>query len=726
MQFRFTVYSDVITPLGTTVNQPVGWKDCRLVLERHPDYHTLIEYFEGEFIFFGSGRALLQQIEDAQGPDAKPRIVIELSTTLNVWDELFDGIIDLSLLEEFSYGRQMYKMKVPIIRNDFWTKFINRKTIPVDLSADVDLDGNERTPISPINLAMPSQVINTYYRADMESANKSDRTPIQYDFDTSSGFRIGQIDLPIKIREEVEDVFILPASVLDTSGWGSNWGPNLTPNFTAKYKGTYAFEFNIILSTSPYTVPYGAGNKVSSALGIQIYRNGVSIGFATATDQGTDGLTGRTTYHYSNSFDLAVGESITYIIYSGIGVSDSYFIVFNDWFTGTGSFISITASTTFEDTAADSYKLLQAAESIISKMVGADDVVESTALSGCSGKYAIQKALQTRGYTLEEKPFAMSFDDFWQGINPILNLCLGYTSDDKIFIEDKAYAYNPEVSINLSNVSDIVRTYDLDKYYKTIQVGYYKGLSESAGGIDDPQTDATWRTRFSSIGKDEKLLSKLIAASLAIEQTRRNRVESGKDWRLDEEVFILALNDSDEIEVGTVFELVTNLLNYETRYNIRLSCARNFERWRNWFNGCLQHDLTQKFYYATGTGNRTMTSEVGVDDCDYGENPTLAENQDINVTSDAILIPKLYKFNHPLTISQYNTIKNSPNNAIGLSRGTDSHTPHFIQRLEYYLTKGRANFSVHLATAPTEENGFRLLEDGNYRLLEDGQRRLIN
>jgi len=90
------------------------------------------------------------------------------------------------------------------------------------------------------------------------------------------------------------------------------------------------------------------------------------------------------------------------------------------------------------------------------------------------------------------------------------------------------------------------------------------------------------------------------------------------------------------------------------------------------------------------------------------------------------MIPKLYTFKHPLTWGNYKTIRDNSQNAIGLSRGTDAYTPHFINKLKFFIKKGSADFEVLQATIPTLANGFRLLEDGNYRLLEDGERRLLN
>jgi len=690
MKFRFTIFNDSLAPDGVVVKTPIGWKECKLVLERHKDYHSLIEFFEGEFIFFGDAMDLLTAIETAEGPDARPIVVIEVSNQINVWEQVYSGIIDLSMLEEFAYGTAEYKIKIPIIRNDFWTKFINRKSVPVDLAASVDIDGNARTPIASTTIPMPSQAINAYYKAEMESANTTGRVPVEYNFNGSSLDSAGQIDLPIKKVQEVKNVSELPAMILNITGWGPSGNNSFAPNLVAKFKGTYVFEINMVMSTSPYSSPYAGGNKVAS-LALRIYLNGVLHDSASVSNLGVNGTDGRTIYNYSSTFDLNAGDSISYILALTGVITADYFIVFNDYFPGENSYITFEATTLFEDTECETFKIKDAAESILSKITAKDNVVESSALDSCYGKYSLQRGLQIRGYSLADKPFTMSFDDWWMGCNPILNLGLKYTEDDTIRIEKKSYFYNPSPSVSLSGVPNMVRTYDTDKFIKTVQIGYDKWSAESASGIDDPQTKRTWRTIFSSIGKDEKLLSKFIAASLAIEETRRQRIEESKDWRLDEEVFIIALNSDDEPELGTAFEAISNLLNADTRYNVRLSCARNFQRWLDYLSASLRHNIALEFEYSAGEGNTTMISELKTDDCENNGTVMATENGN-EQQQTPLFLPKEFSFAYPLSWTNYKTIRDNAERAIGVNS-----KPHFIVRLEYPLTTGKASFKTLLA-----------------------------
>lgn len=365
------------------------------------------------------------------------------------------------------------------------------------------------------------------------------------------------------------------------------------------------------------------------------------------------------------------------------------------------TYITIVADTTYESTATDSFLLRDAAESILSKIISRNNVVYSNYLgdetpTACAANFAIMKGLHVRGYTMADKPMFMSFDDWWNGANPIFNLGLGYETiggTEFIRIEDKGYFYDEDYSLTLSNVDKITRVYDRDRIFKSIEIGYEKWSAESASGIDDPQTKRTYNTRFKIIGKDEKILSKFIAASLAIEQTRRNRIEQGRDWRLDEDTMIIALsNDSTpyQPETDEEFVAITGLLNSDTRYNIRLSVARNFIRWRPYFNGCLQLYIPENYTFASGEGNYTMSS-LGTDSCDSG---TIAEDDNLQVTTSFYHGAGSYEFQYYMSWEDYKTVRDNRNNAIRVSNTTSNYKTCFIDSMEYDHFNSLADFTV--------------------------------
>src|SRR5690348_1601777 len=124
MRLRFALTHSV---LGTVyISEPDGWADAVMKLERHPEFHSLIEYFEGSFIFYGTAAEFISQVESDYGFDAELQIDITYSRDDVTFESVFSGQLDISESVAMPDG----KIQVPIIRNDFWAKFINRLDTP--------------------------------------------------------------------------------------------------------------------------------------------------------------------------------------------------------------------------------------------------------------------------------------------------------------------------------------------------------------------------------------------------------------------------------------------------------------------------------------------------------------------------------------------------------------------------------------------------------------------
>lgn len=688
--FRFTLSNP---DQGTLViSEPGGWDEAKLKLERNKDFHSIVELYDQPLTFYGDdishdgGIQYIRDVEQSQGIDAQISLLIEISHDEgDTYETLFTGILAIDTVKEIDF----YKLEMGVLRDDFWQKFINRKQTPIDLAASVDLDGEARTVINPITLMLPNQLIRS-------------RSVFSGDASLGGGFETGvlfvskgvQIGLPIE-ADEIDQTFTIEFAERQPSG------SDVINVIEAKYDGDIIID---VTGTCRIVATSVGGLIVDSVCAIYMRRNFVETEnisvfkshLATSIDETYD-LTGQRTLS-------VVAGDLVYIWITWEVALDMIGDITYEFFTSNPFEIACSQNSTFPDSETDAFLIKDAAESILSKCIGHDSIVESTYLDSCNGLYAIMKGLHVRGYTLAERQFSLSFDDWWKGVDPILNLGLGY-EPDKIRIEKKEYFYDKTISINFDFVNNIERSYDLDSVFKLIEIGYSKWSAESASGIDDPQSKHNYNTRFKTVGQEIQILSRFIAASLAIEQTRRNRVEPGKDWTLDDNVIIIAIKDTSpyEPELDENFSDVTNLLNAETRYNIRLSVARNFERWKSYFNGCLQwyiNSPTDVYKFASGEGNYDMITTLFSDACDaLGISPeeALSEKQDIEVTDDYLFKPITYSFEHPLTWDDYKTIRDNPTLAIGISRTDADHVTCFIKTLEYQITRGKGTFELYLA-----------------------------
>jgi len=550
-QFRFTMFHDTVSPSGTVVVQPIGWKDASVSLTRDPRFHSLVEYFKGSFIWYGNARQFIRDVEDI-GPEEKLRILIEIY--YSAWETLFDGVIDIIQLEDLSKKETFYKLTAPIIRNDFWAKFINRLTTPIDLQATVDLDGNARTAVNKITLPLPSQVVfQEYYSRtfNYDDPARHEGT-LLYEF---TALYVGNVSLPIVTKNTLKNVRERYSK--DTFQLFSSEIKDELAVFIANDDGDIEIDFSIVLADNPFGVPYGGSTKPTATSVVKLKVNG-ALQSVTRTDYGTAGVDERSVYTYSGSHTIKKGQYVE--LYLASTVTEDIYICHSGLYEDT--YISITSATTYKDTTCDAYLLKDAAESILSKTTGNDGVLVSTILDTCQGLNAISKIKNIRGYLFAEKAITMSFDEWWKGAEPILNLGLGYTENaDEIEIEVKDEFYDPTPVVFIPNVSNLVRKYDTGKYVKNIDVGYNSWSSESDSGIDDPQSRRRYRTKFATIGEDLTIYSLFYASSLGIEQARRNTKELSKDYKNDEDIAIINIKSDVKVSDSTTVNSLVPILN---------------------------------------------------------------------------------------------------------------------------------------------------------------------
>lgn len=721
MRFRFTLTHGVDS---LEISEPDGWKDGVIHLERDKRFHSLIEYYEGggggAFIFYGQndevngGIDFIRDVETTYGVNSSIQFLAEFAPDDDTFSTIFSGKLLLSSIEEMPDN----KMKVAVTRDDMWAKFINRMETPVDIQSTTTLDETSCDPAVSITQDLPSQKIQKKYEgflAHFVLAFENEWTVGQY----------FQLDMNEEILDEIEEKYSIP-SVTNPS--------RPSPILYPEYGGTHTFDLRIESSA-----------RVDSPLSIvnsQPYINWfVQINDDTplpfSETNYTDGFgLGSTVYTFNSSLYLTALDNVR--IYGAIignigplGVNAHYFI----WSMGTIStpsgagsgtgdkptYFNITAQTEYPATQAEAFLIYDVGAAIIDRMTSVDpfysEFLGSTLTNsrvydedGCGWMYSVIKGLHIRGYTLAEKRFFMSFDQWWNGIQPILSLGLSYDTVDTeevIRVEQLAHFYDETVSINFSNVRDITRTYDNELIFKTIKTGYKKGQSEDASGIDDPQKQ-TRATIFKDTGTDLNLESDFIAASLAIETTRRTTRKKSADYKYDDETFIIALNADDVSpdrytpELDENFDSITNLLNSNTRYNSILTPLRNFLRWANYIGGCLQSYTSSSYKFVSAEGNYDMVSDYSCatgNECQAIICDSLAENTDIslatyNATLGYLHLPLEYEIKIPMEWEEYEAIRNNRKKAIGISQTTTGHVPFSIKDLAYSLVEGKATIKA--------------------------------
>lgn len=778
--FRFTLSHEILGDL--VISEPDGWKGAKIVLERDKDLFSLIEYYkgsaEGSFVFYGDngtengGIDFIKQVEQTYGPDAQIDITVEFTPDDVYYEELFTGQLDLFAKNEMTGN----KMQVPIIREDFWAKFINRFDTPVDLSSLTDLDGNAVDAAEPIDLFLTSQKVRMSYRGESTTQGYTDYPASVITEGTYYQMSYDEVEL-----EELKETFLLPQ--IDNTELPAPW-------FEPEYAGTYTFEFQTVAHDyDPAYAPWGGGgDDIADYIRFYLNIEGVETEFTVGSLVTSLNIDGGRIYTLTHTATLAAnakvwlyGKAIATLIstpdYPGTIRWNGKLI--NATVDGNNvdieCYARITADTTFPATQAEGYLIHDAIDAVVKRIVGNDHGLYSEYMGsaftlarqyeddGCAWNFGIVKGLQLRGYSLTEKPFFISLRQLWNGINPILNFGLGYETIDgvqMIRIEEKAHFFNETQSIELSNVRDITSKYDINHIFKTIKTGYKKWQSENISGLDDPQTKRTYATRFEKAGTELTIESDFIAASLAIENTRRTTREKNADYKYDNDTFIIALEREQASpglfypELSENFTSITGLINSSTRYNSILTPARNLLRWANYIGGCLQLYTSSVYRFVSGEGNYDMVSDydcAGGMECQAVLCGSVSEKGNITVGDipDYIFYPLEYPITIPLTWDEFTVIRNALKNAVGISQTDSAFAAFFLNKFEYDIVNGEVTFSawpkryfdIQNIESTFEMSGctdnsstgggsagldtcYRITEDDLIRITEDGDNRI--
>jgi hypothetical protein len=705
--FKFTLSNAIEGSLQ--IKEPEGWDDGILTLDRNKEYHSLVEMYdqpmtyddaEATDLFSGDilpgGMAYIKNVEYTQGVGAVITQTIEISEDEGeTWETIFIGVIDLETVKEIDF----YKVQYGVNRDDFWAKLINRKSTPVNLGDSVDLDGNSRTVINPITVNMQSQILRERYVRNTNYNNGNEGLFQAYtaavDTQTYLIFDTSRFDV-----DEIEERFEYGTQISDEN-------PTASEKYLikAKFGGTYNVQ-----ATMRYTIIFNASVNADISWYYAVRKSGVLTTTQFGTTSSGAGITqifDNGTETLNQTFDLQPGDELYIYGRMNLNVSPTatYFADYDSdsggGFVPVYTSLVITADTFYKETTAQVYKIKDAFESVVSKITGNDNTISSGYLtSGCGANFAITRGKNIRGLSFVEKLFSQSLDDLWGGINPTHNLGLSYLyNQNKIEILPKAELYNRTVLLNLDFVNNIERSYDRDYIFKSIEIGYEKPTEINP---EDPFGRHRYATRIPVGGKEERQLSKFIAASITLEETRREEIKEGSDWKYDDDTFILSIYQDGGSWIPRFsrdFNGVTGLLNEDDRMNLELTVARNMNRWLNYVSGCLQIPSGQEIIFIDGTGNYDATTQLNPDACeatDETPEPVLSESQDFDASDDFLFLPILYTFDHPLTFEEYKIIRDNRKNAIGVSRTDANHVPCFIKSLQYRPTRKLATFEVWL------------------------------
>lgn len=683
-QFKFTLTwnpldgSPTVTYVIPANEEPRGWKQARLHLERHSEYHSLIEYLEAPLDFYGPAWGYLLAWEEIDGIRTNVTLTCDIQHDDNIgFENIFTGLIAFKEIEARKKADRDFIAKVPFSRNDLWARFIARYDTPVNIQSTEDLYGNAVAQPTVKTLILTPQKIRKRFRVEQLPATDPNYFRIRYQF--LSPDKYASIELPNVVIDELKIIKSVGNIVFPTIP---------LPLFPIKEAGRHIFDIKFVLSNNDAAT---GGIVPPTGLNAYLQVNKGAFEIFTSTIVGTSGIDERIRLTYNATKVMHPTDNIRIWIQNDNASGDQS--ILQQGLFGEESYIDILADTEFVQTTGQGFLIHDVGKAIVDR-ISLPDKFYSPFLGhtsytdiaydeiGCGFAYFLMKGLQARGYNLDDKIFSISLSDWYKSSNAILNLGLGYRivgGIEKIVVDAKETFYNDSrTSVVLLNVPDMVRVYDEEIIAKTVEVGYKKSLTEAVGIIDDPQTTSKYATIFETQGTELSMVSNFIAGSLAFEETRRQSVDKSKDWKFDDDTFIIAINaieESSDIfipELAENFSDISNILNPESRYNYRLWPVWNLLRWANFLYGALMMYKDTFFTFVEGHGNYDAQARMNPDsDCLLFVGDLVSCKGNIAVDtilqrSSPIHSHKLFKFSVPMSWQYYQAIRDNRDDAIGI------------------------------------------------------------
>ncbi len=330
---------------------------------------------------------------------------------------------------------------------------------------------------------------------------------------------------------------------------------------------------------------------------------------------------------------------------------------------------------------------------------------------GCGSLEALAKGIFVRNQEnrIPGKPavFALSMYDLWEGLNPIHNIGFGLEDDPNrpgyqwLRVEPWKYFYKQGIVMECIGINKVEKKLIQGDHYSTFKFGYEKWEGEEYSGLDEFLTKRIYRTTLTSLKNELVKLSKFIASGYALEITRRKN-EDSKDWRFDNDTFIICCKrngNSIVVELGNVLN-PQNIIDPPSIYNFRISPIRNAMRWiSKVFASYRLLPPGSKILFTDGDGNYFAEGEMQSNFCKL-ENQVLAENETIDTSLFSnilnalpILMPERIEFDFPMSIKDFKQIMQNRYGRIYYKSNCEEGYG-WIDNIKYKPEEGLANFRL--------------------------------
>ncbi len=720
MLYKFEIDGILVTDLNGDPEEPISWDGEEFVLKRSSEYFGFENSYSTSLKFWGKSAQIIKQKYDLSGPEGRLSFKVSKFCSDKLWQTIIDGILNC-----VNYTYQNGEVSVLLEESDFNRTFKNRMDTVVSLDSTHSLDG---TPISSYNekiVELRSKAIVQYSELD---ANPSILTDTDTDTFTISNafnaifFALQQNAIQdLKQTNELGQFIFLKASnypsVAQPIFTNANTGLLSNIRVSYKLKGTFTQRCPDSVNYR-YSMFFSNGNNTTD--GIITLAGAPTIG-TYVSGTGSNGF----------SFDINGFYEIpgnTSLVFLGITISNynntnilspspSEFEIDID----PSCFVRFESITIYPATNAKVEYVHEAFSKICEITTGQKDCFRSDFFgagnsqprtynkTGCQRYTSITNGINIRQMKQKDGssyPINISFSELYKAMDAIfcLGMRLEYDESEKkwiVRVEPRSFFFDNDDFITFDDVSNILISANIDNYFNSIKAGYknWQMNTGQTNGLDEFNTNRTYSILNKNANKQLDISCDAWAGGYPIEFTRRHQFvdNSTLDFETDNDIFVICLNrveiDDNGVKIpmgstnesNELFTSVDNLISPETAYNLRISPARNIQRWTSFIKTSLYKNLSGSLLFGSGEGNYLLRTIY-----DFECDPICVIDEKSNFDSGhncfddtALFAPEIIQFEIPCDFGIFMQLLANANRAIRVNCSNEVIYKGFIREVNF-------------------------------------------
>lgn len=678
MTYQYTISCANDATSEVLGKSPVGWDDKAYVFQENETYHGIISQMTIDKLGFTrdektvkGGLNYILSKYDMYGVEAELSILVKYrNPATNAFDTLINGVLSWSDSPEQASNQDDDAFYMSISDSSDRERFRENDEIDVNIRTNKDLQGKSITTESAVSVTITGQDLfkEVYANADTDSGLQLLTTDLDLDINLDSDLG-GE-----NSTNNIGDVIVIDGS--QKKIYTNEIGSDTEVTFIAE-NGNREISLNII-NSSPgsnalFTVDYSFVIERYNSSDVQQSTDTIDshgpqlISFTTATYEDII----QADFDYNETLTLDEGDYIqvwcNFKITLGINIDSSSSCSLVNQF----DLSLLEKSYTPGDT--DSYLMLahEATENLLQIITGNTSPLYSPILGrtdigydsdGFLGLVGVGMGWQLRQFPLAFKSITLNFKDWFQSLNAITPIYLGYDEDNQRFVLDSIEnRYGNTVLIEINNPAKFKRTFKESLYFNLIKAGQRNKVEyDIYNGVEEAMTPYDYGSSL-AFKNTYDISSPYNLDPTGIEVLRRNRyyLTASTDTKNDDNVYLVRLErdgGSYKTKKLGVGEETANILNGSTRLNLEFTAKRNLIRHGRNIRTIYHKNSSGVFRYL----NSQLKSDMGTKLS--GEGAFTYENTDLSVTGlgTHYVIPEVIEFEYPITDSLLTLIKSTP------------------------------------------------------------------